>query len=150
MKNISFYLMIFSLFFVTNCSQNKIIQKQYLGENGILLKNKADSKKLKFDRYRFNDFKIFRDSLKINVSYSGGCREHQFKLVAKNYFGDSTSPNAELILSHNSNMDPCEAYLTEEYSFILLPLQYEYIKKFGKESGEILLVLDEKEIEYSF
>ena len=150
MKINNLLIMIISLFIVFQCSTNNILQNEYLGSDGIILGDKENTASLKFDRYNLNDIKVVGDIVKINISYSGGCRDHEFKLIAQNYFGESDSPKAELVLSHNSNLDPCEAFLTEEHSFNLLPLKYEFIKKFEKDSGTILMVLEEKELVYSF
>jgi hypothetical protein len=143
--------MVLSLFFfVIQCSTNNILQNEYVGIDGIILSNKNNTGSFKLDRYRLNDIKIMGDSIVINVSYSGGCRDHEFNLIAKNYFGDTNLPKTELVLSHNSNMDPCEAYPTEEYIFVLSPLKYEFYRMFGKKTGSIRLILDEREIVYSF
>jgi len=150
MKISNFIIIVILLSFVIQCSTNNILHNEYLGSDGIILGDKENTESLKFDRYRLNDIEIIGDSIVINLSYSGGCREHEFRLIAQKYFGESDIPKAELVLSHNSNFDPCEAYLTEEYKFVLLPLKFEYYKKFGKESGSIRLVLDEREVIYSF
>ncbi len=150
MKNSNFAIVIISLLFVFQCSTNSILQNEYESPDGIILDNNDNTGSFKFDSYKLNDIKIVGDSIKINISYSGGCREHKFRLIAKNYFGDSNSPKAELVLSHNSNMDPCEAYPTEEHTFVLLPLKYEFYKMYGMESGEIRLMLEEKEVWYRF
>ncbi len=150
MKTINLVFTILTLLFLIQCTTNNILQSEYVGADGIILGNIGNTGSFKFDSYSLNDIKIVGDSMIINLSYSGGCRDHEFYLIAKNYFGNSDSPKAELVLSHDNKMDPCEAYPTEDHTFVLLPLKYEYNKKFGKETGKILLVLDEKEIEYSF
>lgn len=138
------------LVFVVKCSTNNILLEEYVGTDGIILGESNNTDIYKFDRYNLNDLKIIEDSIILNVSFSGGCREHEFKLIAKDYFGDSKSPKAKLLLSHNSNFDPCERYITDERSFNLLPLKYEFIKMLGTEHGTIRLLLDEKEVVYDF
>ena len=138
------------MLFVFECSTNNILQTEYKGTDGIILADNDDIEGFKFDRYRLNEISIDGDSIEINLSYSGGCRDHVFKLIAKNYFGDSTVPEAELDLSHNSNFDPCEAFPTEMQIFNLLPLKNEFIRIFDKETGSIRLVLEDKEVVYSF
>jgi hypothetical protein len=150
MKIINFLLLICLLFFTYKCSTNNILQDEYIGTDGIILGDNVNTDSFKFDSYRLNDLKLDGDSIILNVSFSGGCREHEFNLIAKNYFGDSEAPKAELLLSHNSNFDPCEAYLTEEHSINLLPLKHEFYKKYGNENGSIRLVLEEKEVVYNF
>jgi len=135
---------------VLQCSSNKILQSEYKGTDGIILGKGEKIEFYKFNRYKLNEIKVVRDSIIINLSYSGGCRDHVFNLIANNYFGDSTEPHAKLVLSHDNKMDPCEAYLTEKQFFNLLPLKYEYMKLFGKEIGSIRLVLEEREVVYMF
>lgn len=148
MTNLNFFLLIISTLFIFRCSTNNVLQADYKGNDGIILENSGDISNFKFDRYKLNNMEVTGDSLIITVSYSGGCREHIFALIAKSYFGDSSTPKAELVLSHDNKLDPCEAYPTEDQVFNLLPLKYEYIKIFGNESGKISLILDEKEVMY--
>ena len=48
------------------------------------------------------------DTLRVEVSYSGGCEEHTFDLETR-----AAGPVRELWLVHDANGDLCEAYLTE-------------------------------------
>lgn len=150
MKISNFLILAISAFFLFQCSTNNILQNEYLGSDGIILGDNVNTESFQYDRYNLNDIKIVGDAVQLDISYSGGCRDHEFKLIAKNYLGESNSPKAQLVLSHNNNMDPCEAYPTENHSFVLLPLKYEFYKIFGKETGSIRLVLEEKEVVYSF
>ena len=47
------------------------------------------------------------DSLRVTVSYSGGCSEHSFAVA-------SSLAGTELWLRHDANGDSCEAYLTQD------------------------------------
>ncbi|MBD3290947.1 hypothetical protein GF337_19225 [candidate division KSB1 bacterium] len=76
--------------------------------------------------------------LTLTVSYSGGCKEHEFALFGWSGFAKSNPPQAEVFLSHNANGDMCEAYLTEEIKFDLLPLQHAYQKIFS-DKGPFML-----------
>ena len=132
------------------CSSNKILQKEYNGSDGIILGESVNIESFKFDRYNLNDIKVAGDSLVINLSYSGGCRDHEFALIAEEYFVESPKIETKLILSHISNFDPCEQYITKDYTFNLLPLKYKYIETYGNETGSIRLVLEEQKVEYKF
>lgn len=74
--------------------------------------------------------------LSMKVSYSGGCSEHIFDLYGLTGFLKSNQPQAEIFLSHQSS-DPCEAWITTELRYNLLPLIAECKKQLG--SGKILL-----------
>lgn len=76
--------------------------------------------------------------LKLTVSYSGGCKEHDFALFGWSGFAKSDPPQAEVYLSHNANGDMCEAYITDEIMFDLLPLQHAYQKIFS-DDGPFLI-----------
>ena len=55
----------------------------------------------------FSNSNIDGDTLQLTVSYSGGCEEHEFKLVAWNYFLESNPVQAHVLLAHNANGDLC-------------------------------------------
>jgi len=150
MKIMSKLFIIISLLFVIQCSTNKILIDNYVGTDGVILGEGKNTDSYKIDQYKFNHMKIVGDSIILNLSYSGGCREHVFNLIAKNYFTDSKSPKAELFLSHNSNFDPCDQYVTEDYTFNLLPLKFEFIKMHREKTGSIQLVVEEKAVVYKF
>ncbi len=82
------------------------------------------------DPYTVNDVYMIGDALKLNVSYGGGCEEHKFALQAYNYFLESIPVQADILLSHDSNGDLCEAYLTEDMYFDLTLLKNEFNKAY--------------------
>ena len=56
-----------------------------------------------------------RGFLAVEVSYSGGCRNHEFLLLAPHTFQVlSDSVLLEIALIHDANDDPCEAFLSEQ------------------------------------
>jgi hypothetical protein len=67
-----------------------------------------------------NSAEVNHDCLDISLSYGGGCAEHVIQLV---WLISPTLGDPELRLFHESNNDPCEAYITELISFDLIPLQ---------------------------
>ncbi len=78
------------------------------------------------DLYQLDGAVVDKDALSVTVSYSGGCEEHEFTLVALNYFMESNPVQAEIYLAHEDNDDACEAFPTEELVFDLSPLRVEY------------------------
>ena len=89
MKIFNYLVSITLLFLMIQCSTNNILQDEYIGTDGIILGDSENIDSFKFDRFKLNDIKIVDDSILLNVSFSGGCREHELKLIAKNYFGES-------------------------------------------------------------
>lgn len=61
------------------------------------------------------------DSLVVQVSYSGGCAEHAFELVAAGPQVRSLPPKQPLIIAHNANDDACRARIEETLAFDLSP-----------------------------
>lgn len=150
MKFIITVMIILSLLLMFGCASKNTFKKEYLLSDGVVLENNKIMESFKFDRYQLNNVKIVGDSIIINLSYSGGCRQHEFNLIAQNYFGDTELPEVKLILAHDNKLDPCEAYLTKDHSFNLLPLKYEFFKLFGEKSGSIQLRLEDRNVNYDF
>ncbi len=86
------------------------------------------------DDYQLNNVSIEKDTLVLNVSYSGGCKDHTFDLIWKggNFF--ETNPlQADLFLIHNANNDNCEAYITKELKFDLTPIKDSALQQYQLE-----------------
>jgi hypothetical protein len=93
------------------------------------------------DEYALNSATITDDTLNISVSYSGGCEDHQFTLVASDTFLESFPVQLPVSIAHDANGDTCEAYPTENYRFDLTPLKTMYQKAYQQEAGTIILRL---------
>lgn len=65
------------------------------------------------DDYKINYVKREGDFIQINLSYSGGCKNHVFEVLwdGKVYTDDPCHMN--LIMLHDGNGDNCKAYITE-------------------------------------
>ncbi len=66
------------------------------------------------DLYGVNELEVIEDILHINVSYGGGCEEHEFKLIniISQIDGEGEQMNI-LHLSHNANNDGCFGQISE-------------------------------------
>ena len=65
--------------------------------------------------FQLNSAVVDGDVLATEVSYAGGCRNHEFFLRAARSFQEvSDSVRLEVAVIHNANEDPCEAFLTEQ------------------------------------
>lgn len=60
--------------------------------------------------------------LVLDVSYSGGCEEHEFTLYAERGFVETNPPGAEVYVSHESNGDACRQFIEETLVFNIQPL----------------------------
>ena len=95
------------------------------------------------DAYVINAATIEDDTLRINVSYTGGCETHEFTLVAEPRFLESFPVQLRVSLAHNANGDICEDSLTEDHTFDLTPIKTAYQKGYGTDQGTIVLGLSE-------
>ncbi len=112
------------------------------GTEAIIMADPAD-----FDRedwpdgfYDVEEAEITGDILRLQVTYSG-CREHDFDLVAWNYFMESHPVQAYALLAHDR--EPCDMVLSAELRFDLTPLKDEYQRQYGT-SGVIDLSLRDR------
>jgi hypothetical protein len=67
---------------------------------------------------------IENDRLLCIVSYSGGCYEHNFKLLYRENNIDN-QPDINAFISHNGNGDLCEAWITDTLCFNIVTFQVE-------------------------
>ncbi|MCY4545465.1 MAG: hypothetical protein OXD39_09530 [Gemmatimonadetes bacterium] len=94
------------------------------------------------DDYELGAVAVAGDTLKVTVSYSGGCRTHRFTLVAAEVFLESDPVQLEVAIAHDADGDPCEAYPTEDCHFILDPIKARYKASYGPGPGTVVLRLD--------
>lgn len=59
------------------------------------------------------------NELNLNISHSGGCEDHEYELIQEPLFCGTPPIYISIYLSHNSNNDPCEAWITEDLCFDL-------------------------------
>jgi len=103
------------------------------------------------DPFVFNSVELNRNNLVLNISYGGGCEEHVFVLIATSFM-ESYPVQVNVVLSHEDNNDPCDAWITEEMIFSLLPLRKAWQEQYNKKSGAIIMNLQgwEESITYEF
>jgi hypothetical protein len=88
---------------------------------GILSEEELDH--LPMDAFRMDSAYVSGDFLYLHISYSGGCRIHDFNLwkLPPGVFVDL--PRIELLLAHEDNGDMCEAWLSDWLSYSLIPIR---------------------------
>jgi hypothetical protein len=104
------------------------------------------------DPYKIINIGFDVDILEINVSYSGGCEEHEFSLFGDSSFKESLPVQIKVVLSHNDNDDPCDGIYTEELAFDLSPLKEKWQEAYQQNSGIIIIWLEglEESLSYEF
>lgn len=88
----------------------------------IRLLNENEWDRISMDMFAMDTAYVKGDSLHLTVSYSGGCARHRFDLWRLPVHSPDTK-QFEVLLSHTSNDDPCDAWLTSELSFSLVPIR---------------------------
>jgi hypothetical protein len=79
--------------------------------------------------YQIDTAYIVRGILLIKCSFSGGCKEHSFKLYTDKSVMKSLPPQMNFNLNHQSNDDPCEAWKQEVLRFNIDKSQLEENKE---------------------
>ena len=118
----------------------------------ILLTNKNKSVEFKNDAEFYLEGVIVEDDiLKLNVSYSGGCKKHQFLLVEKKNFQRAKNIyEVHLQLLHNSNKDNCKKIVTERLFFNLLPLKTKlHEENTDQKNMNLVLIINNNTINYN-
>jgi hypothetical protein len=79
--------------------------------------------KYSMDAVMIKDASVIGDSLTMLVSFSGGCKPHDFKVVWDGAMMKSLPGQINVVLSHNANDDMCEALLTQDVTVSLAPIR---------------------------
>ncbi len=69
------------------------------------------------DDFNIENSEIIGDSLILNVSYGGGCKQHIFSLYSNGSYLKSLPLQMELTLHHQANEDMCRAFLNQRLAF---------------------------------
>ena len=91
---------------------------------------------------------INKNLMTIDVQYSGGCAEHEFKLYTDKNYSKSKPPKLNLTLEHNPNGDMCKAIKSEQLIFDISNAKYP--EKDKRYTVLILLEGFDKEITYKY
>lgn len=109
----------------------------------IVFENESHTQNMKMDISNLIEAKfIENDILSIVVSYSGGCEQHEFNLVAAlGSTNTDLSPHANLVLGHESNGDTCKKIIKERLAFDLSPLKEKCKQVYGIKADSMTLRL---------
>lgn len=80
---------------------------------------------------------IVGNELLLEVSYGGGCQEHEFKLIGSEMISKSLPPIRTIKLIHNGNNDLCKALIMQTLKYDISAFAYKQEK-----GSEIILRLD--------
>ena len=85
---------------------------------------------------------IVGDDLLVSVSYGGGCQEHTFQPCWDGLFAESRPVQTWVALGHSGPPDPCDAIISEDLSFSMLPMRQAYEDGYQTMTGTITVHLD--------
>lgn len=94
-----------------------------------------------------NSVEIIGNTLVLDVSYGGGCKEHQFEVIGSEMIAKSQPPIRAIQLVHHANDDNCRAIVRNRLEIDITDLAYHQ-----KEGDEIYLTIEgwEERILYTF
>lgn len=130
---------------------SSVISLIFIGGYSLSLMNDTIHSQVLLDEYEYNN--AIRDDLSITnayiksnllfleISYTGGCVNHDFSLIGSGVFAESYPVQTSIILSHEDNNDSCEAILTDTLVFDLTPLKEFYTESYKESSGIINIYL---------
>jgi len=112
----------------SSCGAGVVADVTWLEQSGcspiIQLKPEVTSvsNRILSDPFAIGGAKINGDCLEIVLSFSGGCRAHEF-IMTYQKLPRFEKYSGKLTLGHNSHEDMCEAYITQTVAFDLAPLK---------------------------
>ena len=116
-------------------------------ENTIEMKAKIGSTDSSTAYCAIEKVSVNENTLYIDVSYSGGCNTHTFRLLGSPAISKSLPPIRSIQLFHNNNGDNCKAIIHKTLAVDITELAYK------KETGSVIyLSLDgwKERITYTF
>ena len=76
------------------------------------------------DAFMINEVSLDGVILTVVVQYSGGCKDHEFKLISNQRYMKSMPPQLPLYLEHESNDDNCRALIIQTLKFDVSKAKY--------------------------
>ena len=99
------------------------------------------SNSVQLDRFELNAIEVNGDTIKLDITHSGGCAEHGYELfMSPAAFLESNPVQANLFFKHNENDDACDGLIMTEVSFNLKPIADLHEQFYGRKDQIILNV----------
>ncbi|HSA54651.1 MAG TPA: hypothetical protein VLE53_03055 [Gemmatimonadaceae bacterium] len=93
------------------------------------------------DPLTIGEVSIAGDTIRIGVSFGGGCREHRLQLLAETTWMESNPVQVHARVAHDAGGDACEALIHGTLHFDLAPLRRMYQAAYQTTTGRIWLRL---------
>lgn len=76
------------------------------------------------DAFTIDEVSLEGNILTVVVQYSGGCKDHEFKLFSNQRYMKSMPPQLPLYLEHEANDDNCRALIMQTLKFDVSKAKY--------------------------
>lgn len=76
-------------------------------------------------KFNVTGLEINGDILSVALNYSGGCKEHEFKLYSDGKYAKSMPPQLTLWMQHIDNEDACRKLILDTLQFDITKARYE-------------------------
>ena len=83
------------------------------------------------DPYGLGQIHVEGLTLEAGLSYGGGCGQHRMDLVLWGGWMESFPVQINALITHDDGDDPCDAVVTDERTFQLIPLREAYEDAYG-------------------
>lgn len=146
MKNILFIVTCLILGF--SCKSKKIVgngEGQKIKSEKITMKAKIGEIPEKSDAISIEKVVINGNEMVLEVSYSGGCKDHTFELIGSQMIAKSLPPIRAVKLIHHANEDNCRAMIMKTLVFDISDLAYQQ-----KDGDEIFLTINDERYKYVY
>lgn len=95
----------------------------------------------KLDSFQLEGLAVDGDSVRVTVTYGGGCEAHTFALFMPPGIIKTNPPQVELYLRHNGHGDLCKeggSLITETVAFDIAPIQELFATHYGGTQDVVL------------
>lgn len=99
------------------------------------------------DSYKIKSISVKGNTMLMEITYPGGCANHQFELIGQSMIMKSLPPKRSIILIHDNGDDKCRSIVTRTIEVDIKDLAFKQTP-----NAEIVLMLKgwENEINYNY
>lgn len=116
---------------------------QSCDSSGLVIITGQPPASIQLDPFQLNTVEIVGDTISLNLSYSGGCNEHDYTLfMSPAAFLESLPVQTNLFLRHNGHDDACDAVINTDVSFNLRSVAELHRQFYGRNDEIIINVFD--------
>jgi hypothetical protein len=96
------------------------------------------------DPFKLDSARVEGDTLNMFISVGGGCRDHEFALVAVDGWRESYPVQVPLFLAHDAKGDMCRAIVSYHLRYDLAQLAAAYRRAYQTQSDSVALIVADR------